>query len=177
MLIANTTVESRHPWPAGMFIQGGGHGIVLSRSGGDSYRTAFVEAFPEGTFIRGEGATVEDAEDAAWAKFQRYAGCPGHEWETRGYRNGAGFCKHCGKFGSQVFDLVEIGSVCDVCGVGTYWTTVGDKLFCEEHAPAREERVRIEQASGVQPSAFTQLLEWLAEEDEEDGDGDGDGAS
>lgn len=61
------------------------------------YTTAFFEAFPRSpnTFIRGEGETVAAAEEAAWRKFQKATGCPGHEFEARGYTNGLGFCKHC----------------------------------------------------------------------------------
>lgn len=126
----------RHPWPADCAVQSGGHGLVL---GPTTRITAFFEAFPSEpkTFIRGEGATVEDAEDAAWARWVRVsAGDHEHRWETRGYRNGAGFCAECGLFASGVFDLAEIGSVCEVCGVGTYWSEVDGKLYCQEHAPS-----------------------------------------
>lgn len=147
----------RHPWPAGTFLQAGstyarvpataahkadpdvyvheGHALVESGR--------FMEAFPEtpSTFLRGEGATFIAAEDALWARWTRITGCGSpsgsHEYETRGYRNGAGICVHCGLFSSGVFDLKEIGSVCAVCGVGTYWDIVGELLYCQEHAPPR----------------------------------------
>jgi len=130
-----------HEWPADCAVQGGTSGIVFARSG--NYHTAFFEAFPRdpATFIRGEGATVEAAETAAWGKWQRVLHCPSggqHEYETRGYRNGAGFCRYCGLFQSGVFDLKEIGSVCVVCCIGTYWATRDGKLYCEEHAPSRD---------------------------------------
>lgn len=134
----------RHPWPEDCFVQGGESGLVISRSG-QHYGTAFFEAFPTApkTFIRGEGKTQEEAEDAAWAKYQRVAsGDHEHVFETRGYRNGAGFCTHCGLFQSGVFDLAEIGSVCDVCGVGTYYKKIGEKLYCQEHAPSDKEYLR-----------------------------------
>ena len=150
---------TQYEWPSDCSIQGGLHGVVFVRDG-DNYRTAFFEAFPHSpqTFIRGEGATVEEAEHAAWVKWQRIQHCPGgngHEFETRGYRNGAGFCKFCGLFQSNVFDLAEIGSVCVVCGVGTYWTVRDGKLYCREHAPKRES------------------LAWLDEEERDDDDQDG----
>lgn len=130
--------ELRHPWPENCKVQGGSHGLVLVRAGG-SYQTAFVEAFPRNpdTFIRGEGEDMATAEDAAWAKFTRYSECD-HTcgFETRGYRNGCGFCKRCGLFAVDVFDLAEIGSVCCTCGVGTYWTQVDGQLYCREHAPS-----------------------------------------
>ena len=140
-LVKNVRPDSRltHPWPDDCFIQGGKSGLVLNRTG-DNYTTAFVEAFPRSpdTFIRGEGATVELAEDAAWAKYQKYEACPSptgdHEYETRGYKNGAGFCKHCNMFASHVFTLADIGSVCFICGTD-YYDEVGDRLVCEKHSP------------------------------------------
>lgn len=141
-VIENTDVKARHPWPDEAKVQGGDDGVVFTRDPErPSYRTAFVEAFipePE-TFLRGEGATIEEAEDAAWAKFTAVQSCPsGHAtFETRGYRNGAGFCTGCGMFQSDVFDVKEVGHPCSVCGAGCFWTNVGDDWFCKEHAPQR----------------------------------------
>lgn len=130
-----------HDWPDGMFAQGG----KVNR---DDVGMVFIEAFPRepATYFRGEGLTYTAAEDSLWARWQAYTACSQHEWETRGYRNGAGFCRQCGLFGSHVFDLVEIGSTCAVCKVGTYNTTVPARnpdgtwnrkepadLLCEEH--------------------------------------------
>jgi hypothetical protein len=97
-------------WPDDCYVQWGDRGLVLrERENGGSYATAFFESFPEDpkTFIRGEGATVEAAERSAFAKFERYRACSGHELERRGYTNGAGFCKHCGLFVSNAFDPIE----------------------------------------------------------------------
>lgn len=99
-----TTEHTRHPWPEGMFIQGGKSGVVFNNDG-SSYRTAFVEAFPD-TFLRGEGATIAEAEDACWAKYQHLISCPAHPqhgpFEARNYTNGAGFCTQCGAWFSKV---------------------------------------------------------------------------
>lgn len=130
----------RHDWPSDLHANAGKSGLVLA--GKDSYQTAFFEASFGGYFIRGEGESVADAEDAAWAKYQRYEACPGHEYETRGYTNGAGFCKHCGRFKSEVFTLKEIGSVCEVCG-DDMDSEIAGRMFCSEHEPGREERRRI----------------------------------
>lgn len=136
MLIKNTTVEAAHPWPEGTFVQGGAQGVVFrSVERGGNYRTAFVEVVPDGGgFIRGEGATIPEAETAAWEKFQRRIACPGHEFEPRGYKNGAGFCKHCNAFSGKVFTPEDLGLSCKVCGVPTYWSRVGDDFFCPTHA-------------------------------------------
>lgn len=99
-LIANTTEHARHPWPHDCDIQGGDRGITFT--GGDPYLTAFFEAFP-GTFLRGEGPTIADAEDACWVQFQKMEACEHGPFERRHYTNGAGFCTVCGTWFSNIF--------------------------------------------------------------------------
>jgi hypothetical protein len=103
--IFNTDHDAQHPWPDGVYVQGGAEGLVFRTAGG-AYRTAFVEAFPDGTFLRGEGATISDAETACWVKFQALRTCPAYPnhgpFEARGYTNGAGFCTHCGGWSAHV---------------------------------------------------------------------------
>jgi hypothetical protein len=100
-MIENTSEPMRHPWPADCEVQGGRAGVVFSEAG--NYRTAFVEAFP-GTFLRGEGKTIAEAEDACWAKYEVLAACPHDQgFERRHYINGAGHCRRCGTwFGRAV---------------------------------------------------------------------------
>lgn len=139
--ILHTGEVQAHDWPAGTYVQGGKSGTVFKREGG-SYRTAFVEAMlpdqpdgDRGPFIRGEGDTLAEAEAAAYAKWQRTDACPGHEYETRGYRNGAGLCKHCDRFATGVFDVKVVGHPCAECGEGTnYFMTDDDQWLCEAHA-------------------------------------------
>jgi hypothetical protein len=141
--IKNTDVDATCPWPDTIqLIQGGSSGLVIrALSKGGNYGTAFVEVFsPEGGFIRGEGPTVADAEQAAWVKYSTRAACPGHEYEARGYKNGAGFCKTCNKFESDVFTAEQLGLCCKTCGVPTKWSRVGDDFFCEVHADDPETR-------------------------------------
>jgi hypothetical protein len=110
-LIKHTQHVAQHPWPEDVYLQGGGHGLVFSNDGND-YITAFVEAFPGQTFLRGEGKTVAEAEDSAWKQYLRYRNCDGNlkfgEWhgpyERRQYRNGAGFCTRCGIWMNKVFE-------------------------------------------------------------------------
>lgn len=113
-------------WPQDCFVQCGGSGLVFPAGHADkvlgkdakdplknlveaitdpkTYETAFFEAFPgPGGFLRGEGKTIEEAEASAWRQFRRHEDCPGHEFEKRGYKNGAGFCKHCKMFKTKVF--------------------------------------------------------------------------
>lgn len=137
MRIENTDVDTTCPWPDTIsLIQGGRAGLVLRPTiKGGPYRTAFVEVFSdEAGFVRGEGLTVTDAELGAWAAYQQRVKCPGHEYEARGYRNGAGFCKHCSQFASGVFTPQQLGCFCKTCGVPTFWSRIGDDLYCQDHA-------------------------------------------
>lgn len=118
-----------HPWPDDCFVQSGDCGVVFSRGSlddidtdpigvleraknvlsGDAatgYATAFFEAFPRSpsTFIRGEGASVFQAEDAAWTKWVRYRSCAHATFKKRGYTNGGGFCVDCGMFSGHAFE-------------------------------------------------------------------------
>jgi hypothetical protein len=118
-------------WPNDCFVQCGDHGTVLSKKG--SYQTAFFEAFPSNpdTFIRGEGESIEEAEAAAWGEYRKYQACSEHEYERRGYKNGAGLCKHCNMFKSKVFEPSE---KCIICDTPCYWDS--DKKgnwYCEKH--------------------------------------------
>lgn len=98
-----TRDDARLPWPFHVPVQAGSRGVVFRRDG-STYRTAFFEAFPPPNgFIRGEGETIADAEDAAWSQFIRESGCE-HEFERRNYTNGAGICRHCGGFRARVFE-------------------------------------------------------------------------
>lgn len=110
-LIRNTTEPVRCDWPAGTVVQGGARGVVVGGAGGP-YRTAFVEAFP-GTFLRGEGPTIADAEQACWRKYVALRSCPAYPehgpWDRRDYRNGAASCQGCGGwFPNRVTGLDEL---------------------------------------------------------------------
>lgn len=124
--------ECKKEWDEDCFVQCGDSGVVISKDG--NYKTAFFEAFPKNpkTFIRGEGETIEEAEEKAWEQLQRYKSCTNHEFERRGYTNGAGFCKHCGLFVSNCF---KPSSSCKICGKPTYWISNKNKeWYCKEHA-------------------------------------------
>lgn len=124
--------ECKKDWDDDCFCQCGGKGLVVSNEG-DSYTTAFFEVFNKNpdTFIRGEGNTVEEAEENAWNKLQIYKDCKGHEFERRGYTNRAGFCKHCGLFVSKYF---KPSTKCKICGEPTNWTyNKYDEWYCKKH--------------------------------------------
>ena len=160
--VAHGQYELQRPWPLDATVNGGKSGLVL-RDDGSSYGTAFVEASltEPATFLRGEAETIEAAEEVAWAKYQRYtANDHDHEFETRGYTNGAGFCKHCGMFKSKVFSLQEIGSVCHVCGDDMYGV-IGDIMYCQTHAPDRETRQHLREVARAEGKSVSQLEELL----------------
>lgn len=105
--------QPRHEWPGDTLVQWGGRGVVLGKN---PYTTAFFEAFPDkkvtagGGFIRGEGKTIEEAEDAAFAQFTRETSCQ-HLWGREHYTNGGQLCRHCRAFRSgHLKDVVKLGS-------------------------------------------------------------------
>lgn len=112
-VIKHTAEPMTQPWPEEIFVQGGGSGLVLSNDG-EHYRTAFVEAFPvePPTFIRGEGATIAEAEASAWRQYSALVDCPTHPehgpFEARGYTNGSGFCVNCGRWLSKVLPVTDV---------------------------------------------------------------------
>lgn len=145
MKIEHTDFFARHPWPEGTFVQGSNEGLVFTGAG-RTYMTAFVEVFNERhfPFLRGEGETVHAAEDAAWKSAQAILACGndgGHEFEARGYKNGAGFCRKCNVFWSKVFTPEQLGLYCARCdtpaldarGYGDF-----ELSFCEHHVPHRD---------------------------------------
>lgn len=104
--------QPRHDWPGDTLVQWGSSGIVLGKN---PYSTAFFEAFPDksvttaGGFIRGEGATIEAAEDDAFAKFTKEASCQ-HLWGREKYRNSGQLCRHCRAFRSgHLKEVVILG--------------------------------------------------------------------
>lgn len=93
-------------WPEACMVQWG-HGLIPA--------VPFFEAFPTGTFIRGEGETIAEAEQKAFDQYQRDIACD-HVWgryrnERAGtYTNGAAFCRKCGGFRGKMFpEIVVLG--------------------------------------------------------------------
>lgn len=103
MLHSNPAYTPTCAWPDDCTVQWG-NGIIPA--------TPFFEAFPRGSFIRGEGATIADAEHKAFEKYQRDQACD-HLWgrHRQGhstYTNGAAFCRKCGGFRGSMFREVVI---------------------------------------------------------------------
>lgn len=96
-------------WPDDCQVQWGGAGIVIGRSG----TTAFFEAFPADTdkaggFIRGEGATVPQAEFDCFTRFTRQNSCD-HIWGREKYDNGGMLCRRCRAFRTGLRPIVKLG--------------------------------------------------------------------
>jgi len=128
--------ETKYDW--GFFCQSGTGGIVFSASG--NYTTAFFEAFPRqpSCFIRGEGATVEEAEQQAWEQWQKIQGCE-HEMERRNRKDGYGYCKHC-SYSAMVFEPL---TKCCKCGEPTNYTYDTKKQwYCKKHSRNMPKRLQ-----------------------------------
>lgn len=122
--------ECKKEWPEDMFVQCGGSGLVISKSG-DNYTTAFFEAFPKAPscFLRGEGSSIEEAEEDCWNRYQKVLTCD-HEMERRDRTDGYGYCKHC-SYSSMVFEPL---TKCCKCGKPSY--KVRDykgNYYCDKH--------------------------------------------
>lgn len=141
--------NSNYEWDC--FCQGGNGGLVLP-SGSfkkifnedplsglvegvvdeETYITAFFEAFPKkpSCFIRGEGKTIDEAEESAWQKYQKILNCD-HEMERRGRTDGYAYCKYC-SYSSTVFEPL---TKCCKCGEPTSYTTdYKGKYYCKKHS-------------------------------------------
>lgn len=92
-----------------------GDDVTVQWGNGIIPATPFFEAFPPGTFIRGEGETIEAAERSAFKQYEREKSCThffGRYHSRRGtYTNGGAFCHFCGRFESRYFPpIVELGA-------------------------------------------------------------------
>lgn len=100
--LSSRKYETRYDWGK-VHLQAGESGIVISRGKG-SYMTSFFEAFPKvsgfGTFIRGEGKDIDEAEQNAWDKFQKQLACVEHHWTRKVHgrvrSDGYAQCELCG---------------------------------------------------------------------------------
>lgn len=135
---SRTPYSCAHPWPIDCGVQCGGSGIVLTTGslremleeplvglvklseavavdkGPGHYTTAFFEAFPAdpSCFLRGEGPTVQEAEQKCWEWYQRVLLCEGaHDYDRRDRRDGYGFCRICG-VGSMFAEPLDRCAIC-----------------------------------------------------------------
>jgi len=142
-------------WPSDCMVQWGETGMVFGADSMDKafgadtlegtlvemkkgflYTTAFFEAFPKeplDTFIRGEGESLDEAEQKCWEEYEKQLNCPNHEYERGKYRGGHGKCKHCDHFKSDVFESLDH---CRICGAGTrHEQDINDEWICKKCSP------------------------------------------
>jgi hypothetical protein len=128
LIIRNMTSPkpAAHAWPGDTQLQ------YTYHPNGRKDTPYYIEVFPTNpsTMITGRGQNLMEAETAAWNRYIKTIGCNNHEWEKRGYRNGAGFCIHCNLFQSKVFEPSEN---CHLCNIPTFYTHYLH-FYCETHA-------------------------------------------
>lgn len=121
---------------SGISIQGGDNGVVISAAKGKSYATSFFEAFPTihnvKTFIRGEGATLVEAEQDAYEKLNKKMNCKEHDWvRTDGRverKDGYATCTKCALSGHALEPTTE----CTICKSPAKLTNL-DQFYCDAH--------------------------------------------
>lgn len=102
-----------------------------AQCGGSEERSFFFECTPKSppTYIRGKGGSLREAEQDAWDQFERVLQCEEHAFERRDYRNGVGFCIHCGLMKGNAFEPLER---CYLCDSPTYHGRTRDnQWYCE----------------------------------------------
>ncbi len=151
----NTPYLCQMDWPEDCFVQCGGNGVVFTKENIEQtmatsesqiealatvvglptskkhYRTAFFEAFPStpSCFIRGEGLTVEEAEAAAFLKYQKILACT-HDYERRNREDGYAYCKLCPLSGTFLEPLTQ----CFICKKPAHYEQdLKGNWYCEEH--------------------------------------------
>jgi len=130
---SNKDYQLQYDWN-NTFVQCNDSGVVLGKK---PYKTAFFEAFPRNpdTFIRGEGSTIQEAETAAWNKYQKTLVCQNHEYK---YHSdiGHGKCIHCNLFTSYA---LPNKICCSICKKQAYFWKINPEIkhkeinLCLEH--------------------------------------------
>ena len=129
--------KAKFPWDARGHFGGG----WTKRDGTKSL--FFIEMYTDEpkTYIREEAITLEEAEELAWNRYQRYKNCDhSNGFERRDYRNGLGFCVDCGMTKSNAFEPLEL---CCICGKPTYYTNdIEGSWYCQEHAHLKPDELK-----------------------------------
>ena len=169
-------------WPDDCTVQWGTNGVASSEN--RTYRTAFFEAFPAVSgelakpgFFRGEGKTVENAEQDCLENFRRFLACT-HAW-SRGFDvkrrsiktrhgierpklngethfiNGGALCRKCGAFDDvfkPVIDIDEwkrIPSILAFTSAAAGWLRPGPADTREDLERKRRTELRLRAVMGI----------------------------
>lgn len=115
-------------WADDVYLQCGSKGVVLKKEGG--YTTAFFEIFVSGTYLRGEGKTIEDAETNVYEKYRPMLECKDHHFEQVGHQDRDGVCSHCGFIKKECF---KPSHECSVCHKPHVMLKIDNDHFCIHH--------------------------------------------
>lgn len=115
-------------WADDVSLQCGSKGVVLKKEGG--YTTAFFEIFISGTYLRGEGKTIEDAETNVYEKYRPMLECKDHHFEQVGRQDRDGVCSHCGFIKKECF---KPSHECSVCYKPHVMLKIDNDHFCIHH--------------------------------------------
>lgn len=132
--IKSREYHCQRDWPEDVYLQCGGKGVVIGNAKRPGYVTAFFEAFPFKMFIRGEGTTVEDAEQKAWEKYQAVLNCPSHTFIPEKNRPRNAVCSSC-RFAEPNYYAPH--HVCNDCGKEHVNLSIDDAHYCASHFQER----------------------------------------
>lgn len=126
-----------------------GDALEYYASGVPKKTPAFFEAFPpieingktHNVWIRGEGETVEAAEQQCWEWLQKVVAPHEHRMERRNRADGYAFCVIC-DIGAMCFEPL---TACAVCNQPTRFSqSIDERWWCENHLVACPEQLRSE---------------------------------
>lgn len=150
--------DCQHDWPEDVYVQCGGRGVVIGNSKRPGYVTAFFEAFPFKMFIRGEGATVGEAEQKAWEKYQIVLNCPEHIFVPEKHRPRNAICSSCSFIAHNYYAPEH---VCNDCGKEHVNLSIDDVYYCSDHFQARvnmiDSDITPEQISSFKQAVFNEI--------------------
>jgi hypothetical protein len=121
-LFSGEDYELQYNWDTGQ-IQAEDGNSSLGRG------KAFIEIFYEGFHIRGDGKSINEAEDDAWNKYTKYLSCNNkHDYERKS-DSGLGYCRTCGVTTRKLPNISKC-TCCDRIGAVFY---IGRELHCLTH--------------------------------------------
>lgn len=115
--------ETKLDWPKDSFAQaGGGHLDGIGKN-------IFFECFLKDYHVRGEGATLEEAEQKAWDLYTKYSNC-NHSFQRLSEDSEIGVCKKCNMKKQDIFEILAVCSCCNKSGAAHY---LNKNKYCYEH--------------------------------------------
>lgn len=148
----------QHNWSEKASLQCGSKGVVLKKEGG-GYSTAFFEVFYGENFIRGEGETIETAENQAYIQYEKLLNCPQHKFEPEQRNPRNGVCSCCG-FIEKNHYLPKDN--CCVCGKKHIFLELNEKKYCLNHYIEEAQKIDFtitpEKREELKKNAFNKII-------------------